>query len=98
MGPQFFFRLSPWFFFRLLAPILFLAFGLRFFFRPDVFAVSWYTYDYVHVICATATSLNFVHGFAGQYLTHGSFFKDWQGMVRGYIEAKSESLFACLQA
>merc|ERR1719460_3601624 len=30
--------------------------------------------------------MDYVHGFAGQSLEHRSFFKDWQGMVRGYLE------------
>lgn len=49
-------------------------------------SIPAYTYEYVHGICEETKGLEFIHGFAEQDLAHGSFFKDWQGMVRGYFE------------
>ena len=51
-------------------------------------SIPAFTYDFVHNVCKHASRLNYIHGFAGQKLEHGSFFKDWQGMVRGFVEAQ----------
>jgi len=51
-------------------------------------SIPAYTYDYVHSACDDQEQLAYIHGFAGQELAHESFFKDWQGMVRGFLEAK----------
>ena len=47
-----------------------------------------FTNDYVHQECARGQRLNYIHGFYGQQQLHGSFFKDWQGMLRGAVETQ----------